>query len=312
MTCQKPVWRKQGLLFEAPGVPEWMTSHAALPVSDQLATGDFVVYFSSRNSKGKAQIGRFEFDPAHSCTIRNLRAEPVLTLGPLGAFDDSGVTSSCVVSHGGKKYLYYSGWSLGVTVPFYLRVGLAASVDGGNTFQRVSDGPVLGQDASDPYLTASPCVLIEGATWRMWYVSCVKWSLDHDGKPKHHYLIRHAESPDGVRWGPDRPVCISFRSADEYAIGRPCVIKDAGIYRMWYCYRGSNYRIGYAESKDGIAWTRLDHLAGIEGTAGAWDSEMQAYPWVFSQRNQTFMMYNGNGYGKTGMGLAILDEEGIQ
>ena len=265
------------------------------------------VYFSSRNVQGKAQIGRFDFNPEDRDSMGNLAAEPVLKLGSLGAFDDSGVTSSCIVSRENKKYLYYSGWSLGVTVPFYLRIGLAESIDGGITFQRVSDGPVLGQDSADPYLTASPCVLIEGAVWRMWYVSCIKWSLDPDGKPRHHYLIKYAESPDGIRWGLDRPVCIDFSGPDEYAIGRPCVVKNAGGYRMWYCHRGSSYRIGYAESKDGIRWERLDHLAGIEGSEEGWDSEMQAYPWVFSHRNRTYMLYNGNGYGKSGMGMATLD-----
>jgi hypothetical protein len=301
------VWRKQGLLFEAPGSPEWLTSHAALPVSDPQADGSVEVYFSSRNVQGRAQIGRFNFNPSSSSRTCKLQSDPVLSLGALGTFDDSGVNGSCIVSRGEKKYLYYTGWRLGVTVPFYFNIGLAVSLNAGATFQKVSNAPVLGLDHTDPYLTASPCVLIEGGVWRMWYVSCVRWSLDESGKPKHYYHIKYAESPDGIQWGFNRPVCIDFLSPDEYAIARPCVINDAGVYRMWYCSRGSSYRIGYAESTDGIRWTRLDHLAGIEGSEGGWDSEMQAYPWVFSHQGRTYMLYNGNGYGKTGIGIASLD-----
>ena len=66
--------------------------------------------------------------------------QPVLGLGELGAFDDSGVTSSCLVTHDGRKYLYYTGWTRGVTVPFYLFAGLAISSDGGQTFVAGIDG----------------------------------------------------------------------------------------------------------------------------------------------------------------------------
>ncbi len=114
----------------------------------------------------------------------------------------------------------------------------------------------------------------------MWYVSCVGWGVE-DGRPKHYYHVKYAESADGIRWGEERRVSIDFQGADEYAIGRPCVRKDGGVYRMWYCYRGTSYRIGYAESADGYEWTRRDGDAGIGYSARGWDSEMQAYPWVF-------------------------------
>src|SRR5581483_8683400 len=119
------------------------------------------------------------------------------------------------------------------------------SEDGGASFQKTSEAPVLGRNDTDPYLAASPCVLIEDGVWRMWYVSGVKWVMEN-GRPKHYYHIRHAESADGIRWTSPRHVCIDFQSPDEYAIARPWVVKCSGGYRMWYCCRGSAYRMGYA------------------------------------------------------------------
>jgi hypothetical protein len=78
---------------------------------------------------------------------------------------------------------------------------------------------------------------------------------------------------------------------------------------MWYSYRGESYRIGYAESHDGIQWTRRDEEAGIEVSDGGWDSEMICYPCVFDHEGQRYMLYNGNGYGKTGIGLAVLEQK---
>jgi hypothetical protein len=228
----------------------------------------------------------------------------VLDLGPLGAFDDSGVTCSWIAADGARLLLYYTGWTRGVTVPFYFYVGLAVSEDGGASFTRVSPAPVLERSSIDPFLTASPCVVRDGGTWRMWYVSCVRWAIER-GQPKHWYHVRHAVSDDGIRWRRDGHVAIDFAGRDEYAIARPCVVLEDGRYRMWYSHRGDAYRIGYAESDDGLSWRRLDDRVGLAGTEGAWDGEMQAYPFVMRAGGGLAMLYNGDGYGRTGIGYAV-------
>ena len=82
---------------------------------------------------------------------------------------------------------------------------------------------------------------------------------------------------------------------------------------MWYCYAIGNggYRMGYAESEDGIRYERKDQEVGIDVSESGWDSEMVCYPFVFNHKGQKYMLYCGNGYGKTGFGYAIL-EEGIR
>jgi predicted GH43/DUF377 family glycosyl hydrolase len=266
------------------------------------------IYFSARDKLGRAQIGFFEVDFENLQTIRRVSPEPVIGLGPLGAFDDNGVTTSCVVNHDGLKYHYYSGWSLGVTVPFYFYIGLAISSDGGRTFFRSSPSPVLERNEVDPYLTASPFILVENGTWRMWYVSGTGWQMSGN-RPQHRYHIRYAESADGIHWNRQGIVCIDYQSPEEYAIARPWVVKDADLYRMWYSYRGSAYRIGYAESADGITWTRKDNEVGIDVAATGWDSEMVEYPCVFDHQGERCLLYNGNGYGETGIGLAVLVDD---
>jgi hypothetical protein len=239
--------------------------------------------------------------------VGDVDGDPLLPLGELGAFDDRGTTHSCVVEAGGRLHLYYTGWSLGRTVPFYFFTGLATSDDDGASFARVSRAPVLERDAVDPFLTASPAVLVDDGRWRMWYVSGTEWIETGDG-PRHRYHIRHAESDDGVGWRRDGRVAIDFAGEDEYALSRPCVIRDAdGRYRMWFSHRGDVYRLGYAESDDGLEWERRDADAGLDVSPSGWDSEGVAYPWVFDAGEQRFMLYNGNGYGATGIGYAVWD-----
>jgi len=297
-------WRVLGSPFVPPAQAAWLRTHAALPVADGAGTRRRI-YFSSRDDLGRARIGWMEVDLTRPSEVLAMGPEPALDLGPLGAFDDHGATSSWLVDHERRKFLYYTGWKLGVTVPFYLAIGLAVSDDGGGTFRRVSEGPLLGTDGVDPYLTASPCVLIEDGLWRMWYVSGSRWEREGE-RAKHHYHIRYAESGDGLSWRRTGRVCIDYASPDEYAIARPSVRKDGGLYRMWYCHRGARYRIGYAESPDGLRWQRKDDEAGLEPSGQPWDAEMQAYPFVFDEGGRRYMLYNGDGYGRTGIGLAVL------
>jgi hypothetical protein len=261
------------------------------------------MYFSSRDEAGRSHIGRAELALDSAGARIELHPDPILRPGSLGAFDDSGVTTSCLVDDGERQLLFYTGWTLGVTVPFYLYAGCAVSRDG-ERFERLSPAPLLERNEVDPYLTASPWVLADEGLWRMWYVSGTGWDLV-DGQPRQRYHVKYAESRDGISWVRNGVVCIDFRGEEEFAISRPCVVRDGDLYRMWFAARGDAYRVGYADSGDGVRWDRKDEEAGIQ-SAGDWDSEMQAYPAVVDHDGSRYLFYNGNDYGRTGIGWAVL------
>jgi hypothetical protein len=58
---------------------------------------------------------------------------------------------------------------------------------------------------------------------------------------------------------------------------------------------------------DGIAWRRDDAGAGIGLSAQGWDDAMLAYPCVVEVDGRTLMFYNGNGFGRTGVGYAVAE-----
>lgn len=295
-------WQRLGRLPLDVAAAPWAVTHAALPMIEAIADGVWHVYLSLRDQEGRARIGRtsLTLDPAP--WLGPLAADPVLDVGTLGAFDDSGVTSSCLVAHGDRRYLFYTGWSRGVTVPFYLSAGLAIS-ERNEPFRRVSPAPLFDRSAVDPFLTASPYVLIEEGRWRMWYISGTGWTRVADGT-RHAYHIRYAESADGHAWTREGRVCVDYASPSEHAFARPCVLRDGNLYRMWYAVRGDRYRIGYAESNDGFRWRRLDDQGGLGRGVESWEDDMVEYPCVFDWRGDRYMLYNGNDYGKTGVGLA--------
>lgn len=295
-------WKKVGLIIRPTGKHGWMLSHAMVPVAERRYDDVHRIYFSGRDAQNRSLIGYAEIDLKDPQTILRFSEKPVLGLGALGCFDDNGVTPSWIVNRDGRKYLYYIGWNKGSTVRIHLVAGLAISVDGGESFQRVFRVPILERTKDEPYtLNTAPCVLIDNGLWRMWYVSGVEWV--HRDLPR--YNIKYAESRDGLSWDRRGTVCIDFSSPDEHALARPCVLKDGGTYKMWFSHKGDSYRIGYAESQDGIRWERQDDRAGITVSASGWDSQMIEYAYVFEHDGVKYMLYNGNDYGRDGAGLAI-------
>jgi predicted GH43/DUF377 family glycosyl hydrolase len=309
-------WEKQGRIFTAANQHEWMAHHASAPIADKVDDRVLRIYFGPRDRQGRTRPAFIEVEADNPANVLYVHDRPLLDLGKPGTFDDSGVTPSCIVNDGDRKYLYYTGWNLGVTVPYTQAVGLAVSTDGGVTFSRMFEGPIVDRTIHEAYSSLSPFVLKTGDTWRLWYGSTTG-HVEVRGKLEPQYQIKYADSRDGLEWRRPGATCISYGFESE-ANGRPCVIEEDGQYRMWYCYRSivdyrtdrsKSYRIGYAESQNGVDWVRLDDQAGIEPSADGWDSMMVAYPYVYKHRGRTYMLYVGNGFSESGFGYAVLADD---
>lgn len=97
---------------------------------------------------------------------------------------------------------------------------------------------------------------------------------------------------------------------EEIGFGRPCVLHAGDLYRMWYSIRTrSGYRLGYAESDDGERWRRLDERLDLGTPLPGFDDEMTCYSAVVRRGEDLLLFYNGNGYGRRGIGVAVLERE---
>jgi hypothetical protein len=299
-------WRKLGHVYTPDGSKPWMRSHAANPIAEHIEGDRFRIYCSSRDERNRSSVTFVEIDLKEPTTIQREADEPVLGPGELGMFDDCGVSIGCILPVGSRRYLYYMGWHLTVAVPWQNALGLAVSERPDQPFRRVSRFPIVELSEIDPYTISYPWVRADGGHFRMWYGSNTQWG---PRKEDMRHLIKYAESADGLRWDRKGVVAIDFESPDEYAICKPCVVKDEDRFRMWFCSRGPSYRIRYAESQDGIAWVRMNTGAGIDVSPDGWDAGMIAYPCVFDHRGARYMLYAGNEFGRAGFGLAVSVQE---
>lgn len=310
-------WKKKGMIFQTDGKEDWNRTHVQIPTIEIMNDNSMRIYYSTRDERCRSYTSYFDVsikDPTQTLYVHN---KPILPLGDHGAFDDCGVMPSSIVHYGNETYLYYIGWNVRNTVPYQLSLGLAMASKGTDDFQKAYEGPILDRSQYEGYLVTTGFV-IQNETlekWQMWYTSGTGWE-EVDGKMEPLYCVKYSESDDGKIWRKENPIAIPYQN-DHECIARPSVIIEDGIYKMWYTYRdivnyrtdkNQAYKIGYAESIDGINWERMDEQSGITTSDEGWDSEMIAYPCVVSNQGKKYMFYNGNGFGQSGIGYAVWED----
>lgn len=298
-------WEKLGLVYVAQGEQKWAVSHAYIPTTIMLDEDTIRVYVAFLDKQKVGRIGFVDVAASNPLQILQVSQKPVLDIGEPCAFDDSGVTPICLLKHLDKLYLYYVGWQLGRAARYTLLTGLAISENGGETFQRYSRLPILDRSDLELFVRSAAYVIRQDSLWQMWYVAGDQW-ITVNSKQVPTYNIRYMESLDGITWAKVGTVCLELGNNDEYGFGRPFLLKDNDLYKMWYSIRtrSKGYRLGYAESHDGKIWFRKDNEVGIDVSEKGWDSQMIHCSCIQKTKYGTYMFYNGNNYGETGFGVA--------
>ncbi len=307
-------WEKKGLIFKPKGNLLWSKSHAQVPFAYPLNNDTIRIFYATRDENSASSTSFIDVEASNPSKIKYIHDKPVLKKGKRGSFDDSGTMPSWFVEHDEKLYLYYTAWNKSEEASYRLSIGIAVSEDKGLNFTKLFKGPILDRNMHDPIWVGQPCVMKENKKWRMWYLSCEKIEVI-DNHPEPFYNVKYAESEDGINWIRQNKVSIDFDFGTIDAIGRPCVYKENGKYKMLHSNRKAigyrtnkkaSYAIGYSESKDGINWERKDDIVGITKSENGWDSIMNEYCTTYLHNSVRYLIYNGNGFGKSGFGYAVL------
>ncbi len=301
-------WIKKGLVYAPDGASAWAKHSALTPTPVLIDSKTIRIYAGFRDQSGVSRIGYVDVDAASPNRVLRVSAEPALDVGRPGTFDDNGVILGDLLREGDDWRMYYVGFQKVEKVKFLAFTGLAVSRDGGATFRRHSEVPVLDRTDSELYIRAAHTVLRENGVYRVWMGAGSGWETI-DGTPYPRYNIRSIESPDGIHFGVESNVCIECEGT-EYRIGRPRVRREARGYSMLYTWGNLQgaYLPGYAESSDGRTWTRKDAEVGIAPSSEGWDSLHLSYPSLLDYGDRTYMFYNGNNMGRTGVGFAVLEK----
>ena len=299
-------WVKKGLVYGPDHRMKW-ASHSALTPTP-VVLGDLIRVFGGfRDDAGVSRIGYVDVAADNPSRVIRVSRDPVLDIGAGGMFDDNGVILGDIVRAGGEWRMYYVGFQLVARAKFLAFSGLATSQDGCTTFSRFSETPIMDRSDEGLYIRAIHTAMFDEGRWKLWYAAGRRWE-SINGKPYPCYEIRYLESGDGLTIGREGSVCIS-PSGGEYRIGRPRVYKEEGVYKMLFTKGGrdGSYLPGYAESKDGVRWTRSDDRGGLSPSASGWDSKALCYPTPVTVGDTRYLFYNGGDMGRDGFGYAELE-----
>lgn len=303
-------WKKLGVVFKPDGSMPWARSHAMIP-TPFLRDASLRVYLTFCDEKFIGRPGYVDLSLDNVLNVQGVSGQPLFEIGQPGTFDENGVLATSVVHVDDKHvYLYYVGFELGTQIRYRLLTGLAISEDGGTTFRKLKKTPILERSDQELYFRCGPFVLHEEGIFRMWYVAGSSWTDIH-GKPMPVYDLRYMESSDGINWPDFGTVCLPVTDPDEHGFGRPYVVHENGLYKMYFSVRKRSlcaYRLGYAESFDGINWQRKDEQLNLDVSAEGWDSKAIMYSAVQTLHGETYLFYNGNNFGETGFGVALLEK----
>lgn len=301
-------WRKCGLLYYPSGPDRHpkLVSHAANPLPVHVDGDVYRVFFSGRDIYNRSSVGAVDIDIVQRKVVKEY-SHPFFVHGPQDSFYADGVSIGNCYEADGRRYMLFMGWQCPKDAHWRGDIGRLI-VNSDLTLELGSNRPFMGVDAADPISLSYPWVIKNSNDgYSMWYGSTMAWDA---GNGEMLHVINFASSADGDSWQ-RKGLSVPYEIGCAQAFSRPTVVRDtSGGYQMWFSYRsgrGEKYRIGYARSNDGLAWELRLVDAGISVSPDGWDSEMIEYPFVLDHRDQRYMFYNGNGYGKTGFGLAILD-----
>lgn len=301
-------WIKKGLIYGAKRDNEWMV-HSALQPTPILLDNVIRIFVGFRNEDGVARVGYVDVEAVNPSKIIAVSKKPCLDLGLPGAFDENGVVPCAITWVENKLYLFYAGYSIGKHVRMRVFCGLAISEDNGETFRRTSNVPIMERTNNEFLFRAIHTAIKTDDGWRMYY-GAGKEFLQGKKKTLPVYEIEYLDVNTLSELNREGETVL-HNQGDEYRVGRPYVVQDNGIYKMFFCKGTENitYRLAYAESIDGIKWDRKDEKLNLDLSDNGWDSEMMAYPAFVRYKDKAYLFYNGNNYGYDGFGYAVLIEE---
>ena len=305
-------WTKLGLVYGPVNSSSWQYSHAYIPTP--VIYDDFIrVFISSWDKLQVGRLGYIDVSLNNPTEIRYISHSPSLNIGDEKSFDHLGITPMSYIKSEEVLYMLYTGWGEHSDYPYTLFTGLAVSDNRGKSFSRIFNTPILGTIKGESTIRTAAWIHYDPTLleYWIWYVGGEDWFYA-DNKYTPTYDLRLIRSDNLFTWEDKQSTLVM--SADitrnEYAIGRPCVLRENGIYKLFYSSRRykHGYCLGYAESENGYDWIRKDEELNFPRSDVGWDSKMQCFSYVLPTKYGTYMFYNGNEHGKAGFGVAILDE----
>ena len=211
-------WTREGRVL-SPEPQNWEGTYIAANGSARLVDGEYSYWYQA-GALGQTRIGLAR---SRDGKVWRKEAQPVLELGPRGAWDEVSIGDPEVIRVGSQYYLYY----LGQDRARRQRLGVATSSDG-VTFTKLRSNPILELGDAGHFDERG---LGEPAVWR----HDGYWML-YTGRDKLEFRrMGLAYSHDGVSWRKlPAPVIAGDSEWNRQVVCDASVMESDGKIRVWF------------------------------------------------------------------------------
>ena len=291
-------------------------SHLSVPTAVLSPDGSRIrLFVSSRDDQGRSRVFVLDLDPTNPLEVSDPHLKLVLDLGSQEDFDGDGLLCTSVLVDGPESmHMLYAGFERNAHGSYRLLTGLAHSIDGGDSFTRSTNVPLL-ERAPDESTVRGAAVFAKtvrlDAPQGIIYAGGSGWVTTADGRRRPHYSLREQPiGPDLTPNGPSR-ILLEPRS-DEHGFGRTgaidcgnrrCVLLSVRMTAL------SSYRLQTATIESDGQWVRdTAQLRVLEE-----DRERSLDHLMFASSVRTpsdqWLFLNGPEYGKDGVLVATVEGE---
>lgn len=286
-------------------------THLSNPYIYSSPLGKITLFYASRDTEGRSHVWGVDLVEQKGYLKAVGKPNHYFSPGRKGDFDADGVVPSTIVTNRGETFLYYVGWQRLPNGLYETALGLAQANPEDMEFVRLSHAPVLGKSEWDPISVGAADVSWdkEASVWQAIYETNLEWTSNNP-KTGYRFGFRRAISSDGVKWEPEEALMLIPEKNETFTSPRFIAAEDTKCYLLFAMKkRGMHYSMKMlATENQGQHWKGLGF--GLKVSSGQkWDDQEQTYPsnMFKGSDGQIFTAYNGNSYGKTGIGVFTLD-----
>jgi hypothetical protein len=286
-------------------------SHCAGPYGI-VVDGFLRVFFTSRMYDGAGLVSQPFFIDIDLSTFSLLGpANPILLpKAEPGSYREHGIFPFSVYETQGEYLIALAtGWSRRVSVDVETAVGVFFSLDGGVNWIEDGKGPKFSAQRNEPFLVCDVCYLEHNGEFYCAYVFGTDWCPGPNGNLERTYKIgtmkaSHFEELTNGSGEQSIPELVK----EEVQAYPNLRIDSNGNLEMVFCWRfrenfrvdpKNSYKLAFAKSKDGFTWQRQELKFDLRNLDGA--KQMQCYPSYVSFGRETYLLFNGDNFGETGV-----------
>lgn len=290
-------WHRSVLLEPSSGV-WWMESHVgAACLQWEGSTGTALI--GGRAADNRSRLGLVTLGLERGALqVLGVSAEPVLEVGDHSSFYRDGVSYPWRFQLDGEHKLLFTGWTRH-RGSFQNHLGLAVWEPG---FGRwiPAPGPLFPDERIG---TGSSCFFSDQKGPGLLVTRFSGWLIS-GAKSIPQYDVWIARLTRGSTWQLQKPLD-GLDLTSRQSVARPAVLQVGEENFLWLSLRCENaYTLigGRLEGNRFVRDAQLDIPPSLES---AWDSEMTEYAAPAIAGERLLALYNGNGFGKTGLGYAM-------